>query len=68
MEHPEIAMTIRTGYPEIDYINHERSQNDEYGKLKDPLQQQRINEVPMSIHLFLIIHKDLYKKQGRNNI
>ncbi|WP_336822985.1 YqaI family protein [Sporosarcina sp. USHLN248] len=30
MEHPAITQTMRTGYPEIDYLEHERYRNANY--------------------------------------
>lgn len=45
MDHPEILVTMRTGYPEIDYLDHERFRKADYSVSNHPIEDMFGSEI-----------------------
>lgn len=52
MEHPEILMTMRTGYPEIDYLDHERFRDANYQVEDHPVEDMFGGEIKQGDQYF----------------
>ncbi|MDW0113809.1 hypothetical protein QT711_11480 [Sporosarcina saromensis] len=45
MNHPAIEMAMKTGYPEIDYLDHERFRNANYRTEEHPIEDMFGSEI-----------------------
>lgn len=52
MDHPTIVQTLRTGYPEVDYLDHERFRNANYRVENHPVEDMFGSEIRKGDHYF----------------